>query len=27
LTMLVFLIVVTYWPTLTLWLPRAMGML
>jgi C4-dicarboxylate transporter DctM subunit len=27
LTMLVFLIVVTYWPGLTLWLPRALGML
>jgi C4-dicarboxylate transporter DctM subunit len=27
LTMLVFLVLVTYWPTLTLWLPRAMGML
>ena len=26
LTMLVFLIIVTYWPTMTLWLPRAMGM-
>jgi C4-dicarboxylate transporter DctM subunit len=27
LTMLVFLVLVTYWPALTLWLPRAMGML
>jgi len=27
LTMLVFLVLVTYWPTLTLWLPRTMGML
>jgi C4-dicarboxylate transporter DctM subunit len=26
LTMLVFLMVVTYWPELTLWLPRALGM-
>jgi C4-dicarboxylate transporter, DctM subunit len=26
-TMLLFLIVVTYWPELTLWLPRALGML
>jgi C4-dicarboxylate transporter, DctM subunit len=26
-TMLVFLIIVTYWPELTLWLPRALGML
>ncbi|MDE2378548.1 MAG: TRAP transporter large permease subunit [Bradyrhizobium sp.] len=26
LTMLAFLIVVTYWPDLTLWLPRALGM-
>jgi C4-dicarboxylate transporter DctM subunit len=26
-TMLVFLVIVTYWPELTLWLPRAMGML
>jgi C4-dicarboxylate transporter DctM subunit len=27
LTMLVFLIVVTYWPTLSLWLPRHLGMI
>lgn len=27
LTMLVFLVIVTYWPTLTLWLPRALGMM
>jgi C4-dicarboxylate transporter DctM subunit len=27
LTMLGFLIVVTYWPTMTLWLPRTLGML
>jgi C4-dicarboxylate transporter, DctM subunit len=27
LTMLVFLMVLTYWPTLSLWLPRTMGML
>jgi C4-dicarboxylate transporter, DctM subunit len=27
LTMLVFLVVVTYWPTMTLWLPGALGML
>ena len=27
LTMLVFLIVVTYWPTLSLWLPRTIGMI
>jgi C4-dicarboxylate transporter DctM subunit len=26
-TMLLFLVVVTYWPELTLWLPRALGML
>jgi C4-dicarboxylate transporter, DctM subunit len=26
-TMLVFLVIVTYWPTLSLWLPRAMGMM
>jgi C4-dicarboxylate transporter DctM subunit len=26
-TMLVFLVIVTYWPELSLWLPRAMGML
>jgi C4-dicarboxylate transporter DctM subunit len=26
LTMLGFLVLVTYWPTLSLWLPRAMGM-
>ena len=27
LTMIVFLIIVTYWPTMSLWLPRAVGML
>ena len=27
LTMLVFLIIVTYWPTLSLWLPRTLGMM
>jgi C4-dicarboxylate transporter DctM subunit len=27
LTMIVFLIIVTYWPALSLWLPRAMGMM
>ena len=27
LTMLVFLVIVTYWPALTLWLPRALGMM
>jgi C4-dicarboxylate transporter, DctM subunit len=26
-TMLVFLVIVTYWPALTLWLPRALGMM
>lgn len=26
-TMLVFLVIVTYWPALSLWLPRAMGMM
>ena len=26
-TMLVFLVIVTYWPDLSLWLPRAMGMM
>ena len=26
LTMLGFLVLVTYWPTMTLWLPRMMGM-
>jgi C4-dicarboxylate transporter DctM subunit len=26
-TMLVFLVIVTYWPELSLWLPRKMGML
>ena len=26
-TMVVFLIIVTYWPTLSIWLPRAMGMM
>ena len=26
-TMLVFLMIITYWPALTLWLPRTMGML
>jgi len=27
LTMIVFLVIVTYWPTLSIWLPRAMGMM
>ncbi|MGE5823466.1 MAG: TRAP transporter large permease [Bacteroidota bacterium] len=27
LTMLVFLVIITYWPALTLWLPRALGMM
>ena len=27
LTMLVFLVVVTYWPPISLWLPKAMGMM
>ncbi len=27
LTMLVFLVIVTYWPPLSLWLPRALGMM
>ncbi len=27
LTMLVFLVLCTYWPTMTLWLPRALGMM
>jgi len=27
LTMLVFLVIVTYWPSLTLWLPRVLGMM
>jgi C4-dicarboxylate transporter, DctM subunit len=26
-TMLIFLVLVTYWPELTLWLPRVLGML
>ena len=26
-TMLVFLVIVTYWPGLSIWLPRAMGMM
>jgi C4-dicarboxylate transporter, DctM subunit len=26
-TMVLFLIIVTYWPELTLWLPRVLGML
>ena len=26
-TMLVFLVIVTYWPTLSIWLPKAMGMM
>jgi C4-dicarboxylate transporter DctM subunit len=26
-TMLVFLIIVTYWPTLSIWLPTIMGMM
>ena len=27
LTMLAFLMLVTYWPALSIWLPRAMGMM
>ena len=27
LTMLVFLVIVTYWPALSLWLPHALGMM
>jgi C4-dicarboxylate transporter DctM subunit len=27
LTMLVFLVIVTYWPTLSIWLPRTLGMM
>jgi C4-dicarboxylate transporter DctM subunit len=27
LTMLVFLVLVTYWPPLTIWLPKALGMM
>jgi C4-dicarboxylate transporter DctM subunit len=27
LTMLVFLVIVTYWPPLSIWLPRALGMM
>jgi C4-dicarboxylate transporter DctM subunit len=27
LTMLVFLAIVTYWPPLTIWLPRTLGMM
>ncbi len=27
LTMLVFLVIVTYWPTLSIWMPRALGMM
>jgi C4-dicarboxylate transporter DctM subunit len=27
LTMLVFLVIVTYWPPLSLWLPRMLGMI
>jgi C4-dicarboxylate transporter DctM subunit len=27
LTMLVFLVIVTYWPGLSLWLPKAMGLM
>ena len=26
-TMLIFLVIVTYWPELSLWLPRKMGMM
>jgi C4-dicarboxylate transporter DctM subunit len=26
-TMLVFLIIVTYWPSLSIWLPKALGMM
>jgi C4-dicarboxylate transporter DctM subunit len=26
-TMLVFLVIVTYWPGLSTWLPRALGMM
>jgi C4-dicarboxylate transporter, DctM subunit len=26
LTMLVFLVLVTFWPTLSLWLPKVLGM-
>ena len=26
-TMLIFLVIVTYWPELSLWLPRAMGLM
>jgi C4-dicarboxylate transporter DctM subunit len=26
-TMVVFLVIVTYWPALSIWLPRAMGMM
>jgi len=26
-TMVIFLIIVTYWPSLSLWLPRVMGMM
>ena len=27
LTMLVFLVVVTYWPALSIWLPKTLGMM
>ena len=27
LTMLVFLVIVTYWPPLSIWLPKALGMM
>jgi C4-dicarboxylate transporter DctM subunit len=27
LTMLVFLVIVTYWPPLSIWLPRTLGMM
>jgi C4-dicarboxylate transporter DctM subunit len=26
-TMLIFLMLITYWPSLSLWLPRTLGML
>jgi C4-dicarboxylate transporter DctM subunit len=27
LTMLIFLVIITYWPPLSLWLPQALGMM
>jgi C4-dicarboxylate transporter DctM subunit len=27
LTMLVFLVIVTYWPDMSIWLPKALGMM